>query len=137
MFYNARKLSVKPTLDEVQFLMESGYLASDLGRHQQASDIFLGVAALLPDDPTPVAAIGGVLLAAGQINEAVDYLGKALKAFGDEPFLMAHLAEALLFKKENARAKEYFLKAVEKSPQGPAASMAKSYLQLIQELEKR
>ena len=99
MFFNARKLTVKPTLDEVQFLMESGYLASDLGRHQQASDIFLGVAALLPDDPTPVAAIGGVLLAAGQINEAVDYLEKALKSFGGDPYLMAHLAEALLFRK--------------------------------------
>jgi tetratricopeptide (TPR) repeat protein len=137
MFFNARKLTVKPTLDEVQFLMESGYLATDLGRHQQASDIFLGVAALLPDDPAPVAAIGGVLLAAGQINEAVDYLEKALKSFGGDPYLMAHLAEALLFRKENARAKEYFLKVVEKSPQGPAATMARPYLQLIEELEKR
>jgi tetratricopeptide (TPR) repeat protein len=137
MFFNARKLSVKPTLDEVQFLMESGYLASDLGRHQQASDIFLGVAALQPNDPTPVAAIGGVLLAAGQINEAVDYLEKALNSFGDEPYLMAHYAEALLFRKENARAKEYFLKAMGKSPQGPAATMARSYIQLIEELEKR
>jgi tetratricopeptide (TPR) repeat protein len=137
MFIDANKLSVKPTQEEIYFLMESGYLANEMGRHQQASDIFLGVAALLPDDPTPVAAVGGVLLSAGQIEEAVGHLEKALKAFDEDPFLMAHLAEALLFHKENERAKQYFQKSVEKAPQGPAAEMAKSYLRLIAELEKR
>ena len=137
MFIKARKLNVKPGQDEIHFLMESGYLATDLGRHQQASDIFLGVAALLPDDPTPVAAVSGVLLAAGQIDEAVRHMEKAVKGFGDDPFLLAHLGEALLYKKDNAQARKMFQASVQKAPEGPAAEMSKSYLHLIEELDKR
>jgi len=133
----ADKLNVRVTQDEIQFLMESGYLCRDSGRHQQAVDIFNGVAALLPGDPIPQAAIGSVLLASGQVDEAIRQLEGALKSFPEDPFTMAHLGEALLCKKETARAKDIFEKVMANDPQGPGGVMAKSFLNFIAEANKK
>lgn len=137
MSNEAKKLSVKPSQDELHFLLESGYLCRDLDRHQEAADIFQGAAALLPDDPLPVAALGGVLLASGQADAAVGCLEKGLADFPGDPFLKAHLAEALLCRKELPRAEELFHQAQAADPQGPAGQMARSYLEMIKELKAR
>lgn len=133
----AEKLNIRVTQDEIQFLMESGYLCRDSGRHQQAVDIFNGVAALLPGDPTPQAAIGSVLLASGQVDEAIRQLESALKSAPNDPFTMAHLGEAFLCKKETARAKDIFEQVLAKDPQGPGGMMAKSFLAFIAEANKK
>ncbi len=137
MSNEAKKLSVKPSQDELHFLLESGYLCRDLGRHQEAADIFQGAAALLPEDPLPTAALGSVLLASGQVDDAVKCLEQGLANFPSSAFLQAHLAEALLCRKETVKAEGLFNQALAGDPQGPAGQMARSYLELIKELKSR
>jgi len=136
MFEKSEKLPIKPSQDETQFLMECGYLCQDLGRSQEATDIFLGVSALRPDDPLPAASIGAVLLSTGQVDEAVDHLQKVLTAFPEDPLTMAHLGEAMVCRKEIEEAKTTFKKVLEKDSDGPAGDIARTYMEFVKELEK-
>lgn len=136
MFDPNTRIPVRPKTEEIQFLMECGYLNMEMGRHQEANDIFLGVAALCPDDPTPAAAITSVLLASGQVDDANDHIRKVMQAFPGNPLVMAHLGEVHLCRKETAAARDLFEKAREKDPAGPAGSMATAYLALLEEMDK-
>lgn len=137
MFSAKKRLSVKASQDEILFLMESGYLSRDLGRSQAASDIFLGVSALVPHEPLPLAAIGTVLVAEGRYDEAVRHLEKALAVFPDDPLIEAHLGEALLYLKENARARKLFERSIQAQPKGPGAEISQSYLSFLDAVEKK
>ncbi|MBN2432364.1 MAG: tetratricopeptide repeat protein [Acidobacteria bacterium] len=135
MFAKKPKLAVRPTTEEIHFLMECGYLCQELGRGQAATDIFLGVSALCPDDPLPCSAIGTSLLAMGQVNEAAEHLQKVLAAFPDDPLTLAHLGEAYLCQKNTAEARRFFKQSLEKDSTGPGAEIARGYLELMRELE--
>ena len=137
MIKDTHKPLGKPTDEEIQFLLESGYLCRDLGRHQEAVDIFLGIAALLPDNPLPDTSIGGVLLASGRVEEAREQLEKTLRQYPDDPFTLAHLGEVSLCRKEPEQTRTYFQRAAEKDPQGPGGQMARSYLELMREVDKK
>jgi len=135
MFAKKPKLAVKPTTEEIHFLMECGYLCQELGRGQAAADIFLGVSALIPDDPLPCSAIGATLLATGQVDDAVEHLKKVQALFPDDSLTLAHLGEAYLCQKKTAEARRSFEQSLEKDSTGPGAEMARGYLELISELE--
>jgi tetratricopeptide (TPR) repeat protein len=137
MFAKKQKLAVKPTTEEIQFLMECGYLCQELGRGQAATDIFLGVSALCPDEPLPCTAIGSALMATGQAEEAAEHLQKVLEAFPDDPMTLATLGEAYFCQKKTDDARKCFELSLAKDKTGPAADMVRGYLELIGELDKR
>jgi predicted Zn-dependent protease len=137
MFAKKQKLAVKPTSEEIQFLMECGYLCQELGRGQAATDIFLGVSALCPDEPLPCTAIGTALLASGQVDEAVTHLEKVLTLFPDEPLVLTHLGEAYFCQKKTDEARKFLEQSLAKDKSGPTADLARGYLEMIGELDKR
>lgn len=128
-------LNVKPSSGELEFLLESGYLLKDLGRYAEARDVFLGVAALLPDQPLPQTALGSCLLAEGRVDEAFRHLQAVRERFPDDPMVMVQIAEVLIWKKDLAGAKTLLQQALEKDPRGPAAGAARSWLKAAGQLE--
>lgn len=115
--------------DEVVMLLESGWLLMDLGRFDEARDVFTGAAALLPKSEVPHLAMGTLEFAQGRHDKALQAYRKAQAINPKSGLPRAHAGEALLFLGKVKEAEKELNAAIELDPRGDGAKLAKALLE--------
>lgn len=82
---------------EVGLLMEAGYLFMELGAPKKATEIFQGVAALVPQNEIPLIALGHLAFAQGRFEQALKHNEEALTRNPNSSLAKAHKGESLMF----------------------------------------
>lgn len=78
-------------------MVEAGFVYLGMQRFREATEVFEGVHALVPENDIPIVALGNVEFCRGQLAKAVRHYKNALKANPDSVFAKVYLGEALLF----------------------------------------
>ncbi len=115
--------------DEVVMLLEAGWLLMDLGRFDEARDVFSGAAALLPKSEVPHLAMGTLEFAQGRHDKALQAYRKAQAITPKSGLPRAHAGEALLFLGKVKEAEKELNAAIEIEPKGDGAKLAKALLE--------
>ncbi len=103
--------------DHAQALNALGYtLADATDRHAEAYELIKKALDLRPADFYILDSMGWVLYRLGRLDEAIDYLRKALNIRKD-PEIAAHLGEVLWVRGEREQAKEVWEAALQQTPE--------------------
>ena len=103
--------------DHAQALNALGYtLADATDRHAEAYELIKRALELRPNDFYILDSMGWVLYRLGRLDEAVEYLRKAL-AIRQDPEIAAHLGEVLWVRGEREQAKEVWETALQLTPE--------------------
>lgn len=103
--------------DHAQALNALGYtLADATDRHAEAYELIKKALELRPNDFYILDSMGWVLYRLGRLDEAIDYLRKALNIRQD-PEIAAHLGEVLWVRGEREQAKEVWETALQQTPE--------------------
>ena len=103
--------------DHAQALNALGYtLADATDRHAEAYDLIKKALELRPNDFYILDSMGWVLYRLGRLDEAIDYLRKAL-TIRQDPEIAAHLGEVLWVRGEREQAKEVWETALQQTPE--------------------
>lgn len=113
---------------EAALLLEAGYLYMEMGKHKDATDVFEGVAALLPHSDVPHVALGNCEFAQGRFARALKHHQEALKLQPNSALAHAHIGEVLLFLKKPNDAVKSLNQAIKIEPDGMPATFAKALL---------
>jgi tetratricopeptide (TPR) repeat protein len=127
--------NIHPEHEELAFLMEAGLIYRDAKRFLEAEEVFRGVRALVPDSDVPEVALGTLYFARGKMKDAQKHYTRALELNPRSAFAYAHLGEAQLFQKDKAAAQKSLKRAVELDPKGDHGRLARSLLQLADEVK--
>ena len=101
----------------MQALNALGYtLADRTDRYEEAHDLISQALALKPDDFYILDSMGWVLYRMGRLDEAVEYLRRALKERAD-PEIAAHLGEVLWVKGDKEAARQVWETALKETPE--------------------
>lgn len=114
---------------EAALLLEAGYLSMEMGSPKDAEEIFLGVAALLPQSDVPHVALGNLEFSQGRFQRALKHHQEAVRLRPTSALAHAHVGEALLWLKKHDDAKKALEKAIALEPEGPPASFARALLE--------
>ncbi len=103
--------------DHAQALNALGYtLADATNRHSEAYELIKKALELRPSDFYILDSMGWVLYRLGRLDEAIEYLRKALNIRQD-PEIAAHLGEVLWVRGEREQAKEVWEAALKQTPE--------------------
>ena len=103
--------------DHAQALNALGYtLADATDRHEEAYDLIKKALELRPTDFYILDSMGWVLYRLGRLDEAIEYLRKAL-SIRQDPEIAAHLGEVLWVRGEREQAKEVWEAALQQTPE--------------------
>ena len=103
--------------DHAQALNALGYtLADATDRHAEAYELIKQALELRPSDFYILDSMGWVLYRLGRLDEAIDYLRKAL-SIRQDPEIAAHLGEVLWVRGEREQAKEVWEAALQQTPE--------------------
>ncbi len=117
--------------EDLQILMEAGYLLLGMFRYKEAQELFEGVTVLAPGSEVPWVALGNVHCVQGKFDQAITTYRKALEVEPKSAFAHAYLGEALLFKGERDKARNSLSEASQLDPKGKSGDFARSLLDLI------
>ena len=115
--------------DEVVILLEAGYVLMDMGRYDDARDVFSGAITLLPKSEVPHLAFGTLEFALGRHEKALQAYRKAQALAPKSALPRAHAGEALLFLHKAAEAKRELKAAIDVEPDGDGARLAQALLE--------
>ena len=111
------KAIIEKNPEHVQALNALGYtLADRTDRYEEAHDLISQALALKPDDFYILDSMGWVLYRMGRLDEAVEYLRRALKERAD-PEIAAHLGEVLWVKGDKEAARQVWETALKETPE--------------------
>ena len=113
---------------EAALLLEAGYLYMEMGKHKDATDVFEGVAALLPHSDVPHVALGNCEFAQGRFQRALKHHQEALKLQPQSALAQAHIGETLLFLKKTDDGVKALKQAIAMEPGGMPATFAQALL---------
>ena len=103
--------------DHAQALNALGYTLTDAtDRHAEAYDLIKKALELRPNDFYILDSMGWVLYRLGRLDEAIEYLRKAL-SIRQDPEIAAHLGEVLWVRGEREQAKEVWETALQQTPE--------------------
>ena len=103
--------------DHAQALNALGYtLADATDRHAEAYELIKKALELSPSDFYILDSMGWVLYRLGRLDEAIEYLRKAL-SIRQDPEIAAHLGEVLWVRGEREQAKEVWESALQQTPE--------------------
>ncbi len=119
--------------EEKNFLVESAFLLKELGKFEEAKNVFRGLISLFPESELPYAGYSQVLMAQQKVEEAESFLKNISGNFKNSELIRFHLGEALLLNGKSEEAREIF----SKNFQGELKNGAKNYLELIKNLQKK
>ena len=103
--------------DHAQALNALGYTLTDAtDRHAEAYDLIKKALELRPNDFYILDSMGWVLYRLGRLDEAIEYLRKAL-SIRQDPEIAAHLGEVLWVRGEREQAKGVWETALQQTPE--------------------
>jgi tetratricopeptide (TPR) repeat protein len=118
--------------EPLHFLGEAGFLLLYLGRPKDALTVFDGLAALVPQDPTPWLGQGDALVEQGRLKPALECYQQAARAERGDARTLASCfrrqGEVQLRLGRAERARQCFEQAVSIDPQGAEGQAAKELL---------
>ena len=114
---------------EARVLLEAGCFLMQLGKTQEAKDIFVGASALFSQSDVPCIMLGNLYLSQAKSGLAIKEHKRALQRVPTSATALVYLGEALLFEKKTKEGSEALHKAIEMDPKGVAAQFAKELLQ--------
>lgn len=123
--------NITPSTDEVHFLMESGFLYRDLGKFNEAREVFSGVRAMLPSSDVPEVALGTVTFQSGDFETAERHYRRAVHLNPKSAFAHVHLGELAIFQKDREAARVHLKAAMELDPRGDTGRMARALLEFV------
>lgn len=115
--------------EEVVLLLEAGWLLMDMGRFDEARDVFTGAAALVPRSEVPHLAMGTLEFAQGRHDKALQSYRKAQAINPKSGLPRAHAGEALLFMGKAREAERELNAAIDLDPDGDGARLARALLE--------
>ena len=115
--------------EEAIVLLESGWVLMDMGKFDEAREVFAGAAALLPKSEVPHLALGTLEFAQGKHDKALQEYRKAQQLAPKSGLPRAHAGEALLFLNKPAEAVKELKAALDLEPEGDGAKLAKALLE--------
>jgi len=128
---NAPAPIVDVSTDDVVFLMEAGYIYLNMGRFQEAREIFEGVIEMRPDSDVPRVALGNVYHAQGKFLDAGKVHRETLKDMPNSARAHAGLAECLIFQKKTDEALKELKKVMELEPDSDVSEYARTLIEAI------
>jgi tetratricopeptide (TPR) repeat protein len=114
---------------EAVLLLEAGWVLMDMGRFDEAREVFNGAAALLPKSEVPHLSLGTLEFAQGKHDKALQEYRKAQQLAPKSGLPRAHAGEALLFLQKPAEAVKELKAAIDLDPDGDGARLAKALLE--------
>lgn len=127
--------NIDPSLEELQVLLEAGFVYREAGSFDHARDIFQGVRSLRPQSEIPEIGLGTVAFHQGKFDLARKHYLRALERNPDSAWAQAHLAELSLFERNKDKAREHADEAVRLDPSGPFGQMARDVVRLADQVE--
>ncbi|MGI5861525.1 MAG: tetratricopeptide repeat protein [Myxococcales bacterium] len=115
--------------DEIVILLESGYVLMNMGKWNEAREVFNGAAALLPKSEVPRLALGTLEFALGRHDKALQEYRKAQQLNPQSALPRAHAGEALLFLGKANEAVRELKAALELEPEGDGGKLARALLE--------
>src|SRR6188768_1279072 len=91
---------------DVVLLLEAGYLLMELSKHQEAEEVFSGVAALVPRSEVPHMAMGHLYFSMGRFGPSLKSHQRAIELNPDSAAAHAATAETLFFLRKPQEAQE-------------------------------
>jgi tetratricopeptide (TPR) repeat protein len=126
--------NIHPSQDEIQALMEAGFILRDAKRFDDARIVFQGVKALVPSSTEVEVALGAVAFHEGDFATAKKHYERAVAQNPRDAWAYAHLGEVELFSMRKEAAVSHLKKAVELDEKGAYGKMARRLLQLADEV---
>jgi tetratricopeptide (TPR) repeat protein len=114
---------------EMMILLEAGYVFMDIGKFDEAREVFTGAVALLPRSEVPHLALGTLEFALGRHAKALQEYRKAQQLAPKSSLPRAHAGEALLFLQKSAEAVRELKAAIEIDPDSDGARLARALLE--------
>lgn len=127
--------TVQPTRDDLQALLEAGFILRAAGRLDDARVVFQGVQALSPGSAVAEIALGTLDFQRGDYAKARQRYERVIEANPRDAWAYAHLGEAELFDKREEAARAALDKAVELDPKGPNGALARRLRKLTDEVQ--
>ncbi|MEM1007551.1 MAG: tetratricopeptide repeat protein [Myxococcota bacterium] len=110
--------------EEAHLLLESGYFYVELGRFQEAQDIFEGCACLLPESDVPYIGLGHVFHTKGDFAQAETAFRQAITRQPESATAYVYLGETLLFQHRVSEALQALDQAIALAPESAVAQHA-------------
>lgn len=115
--------------DLARIILEAGYLYLDMGKHEQAREVFAGAAVLMPKSEVPQLALGTLEFSQGRNEKALQAFRAAQRLAPQSSLPRAHAAEALLFLGKSGEAMKEIKAAVDLDPESDGARFAQALLE--------
>jgi tetratricopeptide (TPR) repeat protein len=125
-----RDKELRAPVNEIKLMLEAGCVYRYAGRSREARDIFQGIRALLPTREVADLALAGVAADEGKLDEAEAHCRRALELNRASAAAYTQLAEIQLLQKRTALARQSLKRAMEMSPNGSTAYLAKTLMKL-------
>jgi tetratricopeptide (TPR) repeat protein len=122
--------TINPSMEEVAFLMETGFLFRDIRKYEEAREVFKGVRALAPKSEVPEVALGTVAFQQRDFEGAQRHYRRALELNPRSAWAYAHLGELALFQRDKAQARDCLKTAIELDPRGDHGKLARALMEL-------
>jgi predicted Zn-dependent protease len=116
---------------EIMLMLESGHVYRYAGRFREASEIFHGVRAMIPEREVSYLALAALCLDEGKLDDAGMYCQHALKAVPTSAAAYVQLGEIQLHQNKRGDAARSLRHSIELSPDGPVASLAQHLLKVV------
>lgn len=117
------------TRRQARLLLEAGYVSMDLGKFDEARELFTGLAALMPKTEAAQLALGTLELVQGRHDKALQAFRAAQKVAPGSALPRAHCGEALLFMGKVNEAVKELKAALDLEPEGDGAKLAAALLE--------
>jgi tetratricopeptide (TPR) repeat protein len=113
---------------EAAILLEAGYIWMDMGKFDNARDVFAGAAVLMPKSEVPQLALGTLEFSQGRHDKALQAYRAAQRLAPTSALPRAHCGEALLFMGKVNEAVKDLKAAMDLEPDSDGARLAKSLM---------
>ncbi len=111
---------------DVVLLLEVGYLYMELGKNDEAKEVFEGITALVPHSEVPHMALGHLYFAMGRFNPALKCHQTAAGLNPQSAAAHASVGETLFFLRKPDEGMIHLDKAIAADPDGSGGEFAKA-----------
>lgn len=119
---------VKLSDEELRLILEGGFLLRELGKFEEAAEIFRGAAELIPESEVALVGLGTVEFQQRNFAEAHAAYQRALQIKPNSLYARVHRAEAWLFERQREQAEQELNEIIAADPDSPHSRTAQALL---------